>query len=45
MVEKRGGLKKLHREFPGSPVVRILCFHCRRHGFDPWLKTKTPHAT
>ena len=18
------------------PVVKILCFHCRRHGFDPW---------
>ena len=24
------------REFPGSPVVRTLCFHCRGHRFDPW---------
>jgi len=23
-------------DFPGSPVVRAPCFHCRRHGFDPW---------
>ena len=25
------------REFPGGPVVRALRFHCRGHGFDPWL--------
>ena len=24
------------REFPGGPVVRILCLHCKGHGFDPW---------
>ena len=23
--------------FPGGPVVKILCFQCRGHGFDPWL--------
>ena len=23
--------------FPGSPVVKILCFHCRRQEFSPWL--------
>ena len=23
-------------EFPGSSVVKILCFHCRGHGFSPW---------
>ena len=23
------------QEFPGSPVVRTLCFHCRSHRFDP----------
>ena len=23
-------------EFPGSPVVRTVCFHFRGHGFDPW---------
>ena len=22
------------QEFPGSPVVRTLCFHCRGHRFD-----------
>lgn len=21
---------------PGSPMVRILCFHCKALGFDPW---------
>ena len=24
-------------DFPGGPVVRALCFHCRGHRFDPWL--------
>ena len=24
-------------EFPGGPVVRTLCFHCRGYGFHPWL--------
>ena len=34
---------KSHRErqilgnFPGSPVIRALCFHCRGQGFNPWL--------
>ena len=23
-------------DFPGSPIVRTPCFHCRGHGFDPW---------
>ena len=23
-------------EFPGSPVVRTLCSHCKWHGFDLW---------
>ena len=23
-------------DFPGGPVVETLCFHCRRHGFNPW---------
>ena len=28
---------KIHSlgEFPGGPVVRTPCFHCRGHGFDP----------
>ena len=24
------------RVFPGGPVVKILHFHCREHGFDLW---------
>ena len=24
-------------DFPGSPVVKTPRFHCREHGFDPWL--------
>ena len=24
------------REFPGSPVVRIWCFHCQRRRFNLW---------
>ena len=31
-------------DFPGSPVVKIPCFHCRGLGFDPWSGTKIPHA-
>ena len=27
---------KLLWEFPGGPVVRTPCFHCRGHRFDPW---------
>ena len=30
-------LKGLARDFPGSPVVKTLHFHCRGHRFDPWL--------
>ena len=25
------------QEFPGSPVVKTLCFHCKGCGVDPWL--------
>ena len=28
-------------EFPGSPVVRALHFHCRRHGSIPGQGTKS----
>lgn len=32
------------RYFPSGPVVRSLCFHCRAHGFDPWLgNMRWPH--
>ena len=23
-------------DFPGGPVVKTPCFHCRGHGFNPW---------
>ena len=25
-------------DFPGGPVVKTPRFHCRGHGFDPWLE-------
>ena len=24
------------RDFPGGPVVKTPCFHCKGHRFDPW---------
>ena len=32
------GHKRILGNFPGTPAVKILSFHCRRHGFDPWLE-------
>ena len=29
--------ERMGREFPGSPVVRTLSFHCRGPGFYLWL--------
>ena len=31
-------------DFPGSPVVKTLCFQHRGHGLDPWLGTKLLYA-
>ena len=31
------------RDFPGGSVVKMLRFHCRGRGFDPW-SGKIPHA-
>ena len=31
-------------EFPGGPVVKTPCFHCREHGFSPFQGTKIAHA-
>ena len=32
-------------DFPGGPVVKTPCFHCRGHRFDPWLgKIPMPHG-
>ena len=28
---------QLGRDFPGGPVVKALCFHCRGHRYDSWL--------
>ena len=33
-------------DFPGSPVVKILCLYCRGQVFNLWSEgTKIPHAT
>ena len=34
--------KNEDRDFVGSPVVKTLHFHCRGHGFDPWLGNSHP---
>ena len=30
-------LKKHKKNFPDGAMVKIPCFPCRGHGFDPWL--------
>ena len=32
-------------DFPGGPVVKILCFQSREHGFNPWSKSHMPCGT
>ena len=37
------------QDFPGSPLVKPLCFYCRRHGLNPWsenlkIKAKQPSS-
>ena len=44
VVQKLKYLKCWFWEFPGGPVVRTLCFHCRGTGSIPDLGTKIPHA-
>ena len=39
-----GDKEKMHREFPGCPVVRAPCFHCRGTGSIPGRGTKIPQA-
>ena len=39
------GEKKKFWDFPGGPMAKTLCFHCRGNGFSPWLGAKIPHAT
>ena len=36
-------LQRTFNEFPGSPVVRTWCFHCRGMGSIPGLGTEIPH--
>ena len=40
MTSRKRKIKKCEKkkgggDFPGSPVVKILCFQCRGHGFKP----------
>ena len=30
----------IFEDFPGSPVVKTPCFHCRGHGFCPWSRNR-----
>ena len=30
-------LKRWLKDFLGGPMVKTPCFHCRVHGFNPWL--------
>ena len=32
------GHKGILGKFPGSPAVKTPSFHCRMHGFNPWLE-------
>ena len=34
--------KKSTRDFTGSPMVKISCFYCRGHRFNPWLGNWDP---
>ena len=36
MTRWDGTYKNENRDFPGSPAVKTLCFHCKGSGFDPW---------
>ena len=37
MVRKENIKKEAPWGFPGGPAVKMSCFHCGRHRFDPWL--------
>ena len=38
LIQTWGTLKTSWREFPGGPVVKALCFHCRAHQFNAWSR-------
>ena len=35
-------IKSTRRGFSGGLVVKILHFHCIRHGFNPWSGNEDP---
>ena len=47
VAETKYAFKKYQWDFPGSTVVKTLCFQHRRHGFNPCWETKIPlcHVT
>ena len=38
-------LRNVKWDCPGGPVVRIPCFHHRKHRFHPWWGTKILQAS
>ena len=32
----------MEEDFPGGPMVKTPCFHCRWHKFYPWSGSKIP---
>ena len=44
LVLEQRNQNKGYLDFPCDPLVKMLCFQCRGHGFDSWLGTKIPHA-
>ena len=44
LKDKIRNLRYESRDFPGDPVVKILCPRCRGQEFDPWSETKIRHA-
>ena len=43
-VKWEAGFKK-KRNFPGTPLIKTPCFHCRGMSSIPGPGTKIPHAT
>ena len=35
---------QFHEDFPGSPLIKTLCFQCKGLRFNSFLGTKIPHA-
>ena len=44
MPSSRDTWLSFFKQLAGSPAARTLCFHCRGHGFDPWLGNWDPTA-